>query len=240
MYIAGVDVGKYVNIGFYLEQETLEHETTNECSFENFLENLQKIMPLAIGFEAPLFVPGKCNKDMTRARHGIDHNRAWTCTSSFQCLFPILNCFFAKLKEKCPQSSVYTSFKEFERSENPNNPNRVFIFESFISGSGTNYTQELCSSENSEHYADARLTAKLEQLNFQGKGETIADFEDFINLPKMFSELYRIKCTTPNEGLILKSSKPVKKNGFWHFSCDDSKQLLLNEGKVISKAASAR
>ena len=159
-------------------------------------------MPLAIGFEAPLFIPSAIDGYMT-TRKGIDGNSPWTMSSSFQCLFPILNQFFSELAEKCKDADIYTSYKDFTDTANPHS---ILIFESFISRPSKKEPKEiLCKEEYDDHDADAHLTVKLFE-NFCATWkhemlETACPCRTYMNLPKMFADYHKIKiCGNPECG----------------------------------------
>lgn len=220
MIIAAIDVGKFSNIGTASTPEkVIPCDEGRFVFFEKLLNNLKT--PLAIGFEAPLFIPGKIEEKMTCSRPNIDRDRPWTCTSSFQCLFPILNQFFATLKSKWTDASVFTSYEDFNAN---NNPHRVLIFESFISkqAENTDNGQEFCEESYNDHDADANLTIALFR-KFCEKRESAGPkpdiYKTYLSLPRIFAHYHGISYDNSQGGLIVKSAKPFKnKNQKWCYS----------------------
>ena len=238
MVIAAIDVGRYddhIGTASTLKDVLVKDENGNFIFFDDLLSKTSKgTKKLAIGFEAPLFIPGNIGKKMTCSRPEIDGNRAWSCTSSFQCLFPVLNQFYATLKKQWGNSaSVFTSYEDFIADENPWN---VFVFESFISKHAECKGEEFCEGSWGTHDADAKLTItlfeKFEQSCKEKKIKRSVDagfYETYMSLPEMFAHYHGITFKgVPQSGLIVKSAKPYQKidKGPWYYNAEETALIV--------------
>jgi hypothetical protein len=81
LHIAVVDIGKLANLGWAVEGPFINDFGTDIDSCIEVLARAMKRGPLALGFEAPMFVPyGRKRCDLDRARNG-DGDRAFSASA---------------------------------------------------------------------------------------------------------------------------------------------------------------
>ncbi len=80
LHVAVVDIGKLSNLGWVIEGPSVEESGTDIDEFVTSLVRATEYGPLALGFEAPMFVPyGRGRGDLDRARSG-EGNRAFSAS----------------------------------------------------------------------------------------------------------------------------------------------------------------
>jgi hypothetical protein len=80
LHVAVVDIGKLTNLGWVVEGPFVNESGTDIDSCIVFLAEAMKKGPLALGFEAPMFVPyGRKRCDLDKARKG-DRDRAFSAS----------------------------------------------------------------------------------------------------------------------------------------------------------------
>jgi hypothetical protein len=78
LHVAVVDIGKVTNLGWVVEGPSVTESGSDIDSCIEVLARAMKIGPLALGFEAPMFVPyGRKRCDLDKAREG-DGDRAFS------------------------------------------------------------------------------------------------------------------------------------------------------------------
>ena len=71
LHVAVVYIGKLTNLGWVVEGPSVTESGTDIDSCIDALASAMKMGPLALGFEAPMFVPyGRKRCDLDRARNG--------------------------------------------------------------------------------------------------------------------------------------------------------------------------
>jgi hypothetical protein len=71
LHIAVVDIGKLSNLGWVIEGPSISKNGTDIDSCIEALATAMRVGPLALGFEAPMFVPyGRERCDLDKARNG--------------------------------------------------------------------------------------------------------------------------------------------------------------------------
>jgi hypothetical protein len=71
LHVAVVDIGKLTNLGWVVEGPSVNESGNDIDLFIDSLANAMKIGPLALGFEAPMFIPfGRERSDLDKARKG--------------------------------------------------------------------------------------------------------------------------------------------------------------------------
>ncbi len=80
LHIAVVDIGKLTNLGWVIEGPSVTECGTDIDSCIELLARAMKLGPVALGFEAPMFVPyGRKRCDLDRARKG-EGDRAFSAS----------------------------------------------------------------------------------------------------------------------------------------------------------------
>src|SRR5271165_6462848 len=80
LHVAVVDIGKLANLGWVVEGPSITESGTDIDSCIEVLAKALTMGPLALGFEAPMFVPyGRKRCDLDKARKG-DEDRAFSAS----------------------------------------------------------------------------------------------------------------------------------------------------------------
>jgi hypothetical protein len=78
LHVAVVDIGSLTNLGWVVEGPSVTESGTDIDSCIETLARAMKMGPLALGFEAPMFVPhGRKRCDLDKARKG-ERDRAFS------------------------------------------------------------------------------------------------------------------------------------------------------------------
>jgi hypothetical protein len=103
--------------------------------------------PVALGFEAPMYVPiREKTMELLKARKG-EGARPWSAGAGAQTLtmgIPIATYMLQKLREKAPGARAFLNWKSFRLESN-----NLLLFEAFVSG----------KSKGKDHTDDANLAA---------------------------------------------------------------------------------
>jgi hypothetical protein len=81
LHVAVVDIGSLPNLGWAVEGQSVNGSGTDIDMCVEVLATAKKKGPLALGFEAPMFVPlGRKRRDLDKARNG-DGDRAFSASA---------------------------------------------------------------------------------------------------------------------------------------------------------------
>lgn len=147
MHTAVIDVGKLENLGWVVEGVHASHG----CDPDAFVEAVGAILregPVALGFEAPMFVPVRDNpRDLTKARGG-EGNRPFTAGAGATALVTglmVTAYILSHLRAKVPTANVTFDWRS------PLHGTTLLLFEAFVSNQK--------KDGDNRHIEDARLAA---------------------------------------------------------------------------------
>jgi hypothetical protein len=165
LHVAVVDIGNLTNLGWVVEGPSVNKSGTDIDSCIKALASAMKMGPLALGFEAPMFVPyGRKRDDLDKARKG-DGDRAFAASAGACVLskgLVIVPCILEGLR--CSTHAIPT-FKWRERLCERG----LLLFEAFVTHVGRSVSHEEC----------ARLALK----RFPKEWEKRASFESDVQEP---------------------------------------------------------
>ena len=166
LHVAVVDIGKLTNLGWVVEGPSVSKSGTDIDSCIKFLASAMKMGPLALGFEAPMFVPyGRKRRDLDKARKG-EGNRAFSASAGACVLtkgLVIVPYILEKLR--CSAKAARPTFKWRDRLCERD----LQLFEAFVTNVGEAVSHEAC----------ARLALK----RFPKEWEKRASFESAVEEP---------------------------------------------------------
>jgi hypothetical protein len=172
LHVAVVDIGKLANLGWVVEGPTVNESGTDIDSCIEALGRAMKMGPLALGFEAPMFVPyGRNRRDLDKARDG-DGDRAFSAAAGAAVLtkgLVIVPYVLEGLRRRAKAARPTFKWRERLAEQDP------LLFEAFVSHVGRPVSHEEC----------ARLAVKQFPRGF---GER-ASFESAIKDPSTMNLL---------------------------------------------------
>jgi hypothetical protein len=159
-HVAVIDVGSPKKIGWYIEGRSSAQGTElDECV--NVLAARAKAGPLALGFEAPLFVPARDDPtSLTRSRCG-EGNRSFSAVAgaaALVCSLVVVRYVLAKLRWALPGAVATLDWQV-----SLNEPMQILFFEAFVTGQR--------QGRKNSHIEDAKLAVRAFQDCFS-KGST--------------------------------------------------------------------
>jgi hypothetical protein len=172
LHVAVVDIGKLTNLGWAIEGPSVNDSGEDIDKCIEVLANAMKIGPLALGFEAPMFVPyGRKRCDLDKAREG-DGDRAFSATPG-ACVLTKALVIVPYILEglRCRAKAARPTFKWRERLSERD----LLLFEAFVAHVGRSVSHEKC----------ARLALKL----FPKDWEERASFESAVKEPRTMNLL---------------------------------------------------
>jgi hypothetical protein len=166
---AVVDIGSPAkgNLGWSAIGPNLDNGGTDPEALIDTLVDVATRGPLALGFEAPMYVPARRDAaDLLRARKGEGH-RAWSVAAgatTTAIALAIVPWIFGRLSMRLP---ALTAWQDWTRL--PTRPYEVLVFEAFVSG-----------GPSDGHHVDARGAALAAQalLGRTGVSVSSALFEE--------------------------------------------------------------
>jgi hypothetical protein len=166
LHVAVVDIGRLANLGWVIEGPSVTESGTDIDLCIETLAKAMKIGPLALGFEAPMFVPyGKKRCDLDKARKG-DEDRAFSASAGAAVLTKGLVIVpYILVGLRCRSKTARPTFKWRERLSEGD----LLLFEAFVTHVGKSVSHEEC----------ARLALK----QFPKGRETRASFESAVEEP---------------------------------------------------------
>ena len=185
MHVAVIDIGspkvnpktKQNNIGWAIVGD----ETSCGCDLDKCIKALTRLLkagPLALGFEAPMFVPMR-NKPvcLTSVRCG-EGNRAFSASIGATALVAstvVVPYVLRNLKQAVPDGTTTLNWHDWSR--NLTEPRKMLLFEAFV----TNQNKQT----DARHIEDAQLAAKELYTKLQNKEE----IESSVTVDECFSIL---------------------------------------------------
>ena len=163
LHVAVVDIGRLANLGWVIEGPSVTESGTDIDLCIEALAKAMKIGPLALGFEAPMFVPyGKKRCDLDKARKG-EEDRAFSASAGASVLTKGLVIVPYILEGlRCRSNTARPTFKWRDRLSEGD----LLLFEAFVTHVGKSVSHEEC----------ARLALK----QFPKEWETRASFESAV------------------------------------------------------------
>ncbi len=146
-----IDVGGPTNIGWADSSGSSGHGADLDVALDRAAAMLREGLPVAIGFEAPIWTPRRVElMTITGRRSGIEttYNRAWSAgagTGALGAALALMPWTFARLRQAAGAVPVTVDLTRFRSGEAP-----LFIWEAFVSGIGKGIS----------HHDDARLAVE--------------------------------------------------------------------------------
>ncbi len=166
LHAAVVDIGKLTNLGWVVEGPSVNESGKDIDKCIEVLASALKMGPLALGFEAPMFVPyGRKRCDLDKARKG-DGDRAFSAAAGACVLTKgLVTVPYILERLRCRAEAARPTFKWRERLSERD----LLLFEAFVAHVGRSVSHEEC----------ARLALK----RFPKEWEKRASFESDIEEP---------------------------------------------------------
>jgi hypothetical protein len=149
LHIAVIDIGAKKNIGWAIDGPQIKESETG-TDIEACVERLESVLkegPLALGFEAPMFVPlHRDASNLTRGRKG-EGDRAFTSAVGSTVLtsgLVVVPYILGRLHERVPAATA-----TFDWTTIPKGSHRVLLFEAFVTHQH--------AGDDSPHIRDAKL-----------------------------------------------------------------------------------
>ncbi|WP_160310613.1 hypothetical protein [Azospirillum thiophilum] len=186
MHVAVVDIGspEKKNLGWAIEGPSL---SDSGGDVDRFIERSGEVMrtgPLALGFEAPMYVPMRDLPEyLTRGRSG-EANRPFSAGAGCGALVTglvVVPYILAGLLKACPFATASLDWTTL-----PTRPGEVFLFEAFVSGVGRKG-----SVTTVDHVADARAALHRFQAKAAGPAPMTSDLGDSVCLNLLGAALLR-------------------------------------------------
>jgi len=172
LHVAVVDIGSLTNIGWVVEGPSVTESGTDIDLCIEALASAMKMGPLALGFEAPMFVPyGRKRCDLDKARKG-DGDRAFSASPG-ACVLTKGLVIIPYILEgiRCRAKAARPTFKWRGRLSERD----LLLFEAFVTHVGKSVSHEEC----------ARLALK----RFPGEWAKRASFESAVEEPYILNLL---------------------------------------------------
>ncbi len=166
LHVAVVDIGRLTNLGWVVEGPSVTKSGTDIDSCIEVLASAMKMGPLALGFEAPMFVPyGRKRCDLDKGREG-DGDRAFSASAG-ACVLTKGLVIVPYILEglRCHAKAARPTFKWRDRLSERD----LLLFEAFVTHVGGSVSHEEC----------ARLALK----QFPKGWEKRASFESAVEQP---------------------------------------------------------
>jgi hypothetical protein len=170
-YVAVIDLGSRRNLGWAIDGP---HSSEGKC-IEKFIQAAAKALrrgPLALGFEAPMFVPfHQDSQNLTRGRRG-DHDRAFSASAGSSVLVTglvTIPYILASLRKCAPRVPITFNWRK---------PYRLLLFEAFVTHQGKRKSDR-------RHVEDAHCAIR----KFREGMRTPRKFESAITEPIVFNLL---------------------------------------------------
>jgi hypothetical protein len=142
LHIAVIDIGKLSNLGWAVEGPTVNQSGTDIDLFIDALARAINVGPLALGFEAPMFVPyGRERSGLDKAREG-EGDRAFSASVGASVLtkgLVIVPYILEQLRHRA--KSARPTFKWRE----PLSDGDLLLFEAFVTHVGKSAGHEECA-----------------------------------------------------------------------------------------------
>jgi hypothetical protein len=140
--IAVVDIGRLSNLGWVVEGPSITESGADIDSCVDALARAMTMGPLALGFEAPMFVPyGRSRSDLDRARKG-DGDRAYSASAGASALtkgLVIVPYILEQLRNRV--KAAKPTFKWREQLSDGD----LLLFEAFVTHMGKSAGHEECA-----------------------------------------------------------------------------------------------
>lgn len=156
MYFAAIDIGSPAkgNLGWWVLGPDIDQGGTDPGAMFDCLSMALANGPLALGFEAPMYVPAKREaQNLLRSRPG-EGSRAWSVAAGATTTAVALAVVPWVLDELSRRSSGVSAWQEWTRR--PKQPGELLVFEAFVSG-----------GPSDGHAADARAAALAAHMVFK-------------------------------------------------------------------------
>lgn len=142
LHVAVVDIGSLANLGWVVEGPSVTESGTDIDLCIEALARAMKTGPVALGFEAPMFVPyGRKRSDLDKARKG-DGDRAFAASAGACVLTKGLVIVPYILQGlRCRAQSVRPTFKWRGRLSERD----LLLFEAFVTHVGRSVSHEECA-----------------------------------------------------------------------------------------------
>ena len=144
--IAAVDIGspKGENLGWATLPKSKSNPLTGTTKdIEQLISQVSHALekgPVALGFEAPLWVPMRPNvRELTNGRKG-EGTHPWSAGAGCAVLttgLAVIPYILAKIRDKSPKAKAVMDFHN-----PPTEPNHLFLWEAFVSGTGKGKSDE--------------------------------------------------------------------------------------------------
>jgi hypothetical protein len=142
LHVAVVDIGKLTNLGWVVEGPSVTESGTDIDSCIEALASAMKMGPLALGFEAPMFVPyGRKRCDLDKARKG-ERDSSFSAGAGACVLtkgLVIVPYILEGLRRRA--QAARPTFKWRERLSKQD----LLLFEAFVTHVGTSASHEECA-----------------------------------------------------------------------------------------------
>jgi len=142
LHVAVVDIGRLANLGWVVEGPSINRSGTDIDSCVEALAEAVTTGPLALGFEAPMFVPfGRDRRDLDRARAG-EGDRAFAAAAGACSLtkgLVIVPYILAGLRRLAGHSRPTFKWREDLRK------NDLLLFEAFVAHVGNFANHQECA-----------------------------------------------------------------------------------------------
>lgn len=140
--VAVIDIGKLENLGWVVEGPTISRAGTDIEVFIEVLVTAMNMGPLALGFEAPMFVPyGRSLSDLDKARQG-DGDRAFSASVGASVLtkgLVIVPYILERLRQGVRHAEPTFGWRE------PLSHGDLLLLEAFVTHMGKSASHEECA-----------------------------------------------------------------------------------------------
>jgi len=142
LHIAVVDIGNLTNLGWVVEGPCVNESGTDIDLCVEYLATAMRDGPLALGFEAPMFVPyGRKRRELDKARKG-DGDRAFSASAGASVLTKGLVIVPYILEGlRCRAKAARPTFKWHSRLSGSD----LLLFEAFVTHLGESVSHEECA-----------------------------------------------------------------------------------------------
>lgn len=154
--VGAVDVGGPKNIGWAILSDGSEKTGTDLDAFVGEFAKLALGSPVALGFEAPLFIPiGRLTADLTKQRYG-ENGRPWSAGAGAAVTtlgLAVVTQVLSQLRTRLPNTRASLEWQRWPYSDD------LLIFEAFVSGAN--------HAGPDKHHLDALSAARAFRANLE-------------------------------------------------------------------------